>query len=376
MLRLARNAAAGGLARQLTCLRAYASIHTNGNAMTDATAALADALVDGDRAALSRAVTLVESLRRDHQVQASHLLNRALALRAARRAPSDPPTFRMCISGPPGVGKSTFIEAFGRHIVEQGHRLAVLAIDPSSSRTGGSILGDKTRMAELSRDARAFVRPSPTGGTLGGVARRTDEAVALVECAGYDVVLVETVGVGQSEVSAVDMVDFFALLVSPGGGDELQGIKKGVVEVADLVLVNKADGPMLEVARQTKNEYASALRLLQPKSEHWRPKVMTMSAAAGAGVPEVWGEARAFWHAMRDAGELDRLRAQQRRRAMWRLIADELIARLHEHEGANAVARELEPRVQAAAAAPRWAAAAAVDAFLGGHAPLAPPPSC
>ncbi len=241
---------------------------------------LASQVIDGDRRALARAITLVESTRADHRAEAEALLAEVL--------PHVGGAVRVGISGAPGAGKSTFIEALGGHLVEHDHRVAVLAVDPSSTRSGGSILGDKTRMEQLTRSPHAFVRPSPTGGTLGGVARRTREAMLLCEAAGFDVVLVETVGVGQSEVKVAAMVDLFLVLVAPGGGDELQGLKRGIMELADLVVVNKADGDLAATAAHTAADYAAALHLVRPRIATWSPRVLTCSALTGEGIPEVW----------------------------------------------------------------------------------------
>src|SRR5438105_7779016 len=224
---------------------------------------LAQQLVDGDRRALARAITLVESTRGDHRAEAEALLAEVL--------PRSGGAVRVGISGAPGAGKSTFIEALGSYLVAHDHRVAVLAVDPSSKRSGGSILGDKTRMEELTRSPAAFVRPSPTGGTLGGVARRTREAMLLCEAAGFDVVLVETVGVGQSEVRVAAMVDLFLVLVAPGAGDELQGLKRGIMELADLVVVNKADGDLAATAARTAADYSAALHLMRPRIIGWEP---------------------------------------------------------------------------------------------------------
>ncbi len=246
---------------------------------------LAAQVLGGDRRALARAITLVESTRPDHRVEADALL--------AELIPHAGDATRVGISGAPGAGKSTLIEALGVQLVDAGHRVAVLAVDPSSTRTGGSILGDKTRMEELVRRPDAFVRPSPTGGTLGGVTRRTREALLCCEAAGFDVVLVETVGVGQSEVAVDGMVDTFVVLVPPAGGDELQGIKRGIMELADVVVVTKADGDLEAAAKATAADYANAMRLIRPKSDAlaahgWRPEVLTCSALLPRGVDDVW----------------------------------------------------------------------------------------
>ena len=262
-------------------------------------------LLRGDRRALSRAITLVESTRPDHR-------DRAQALIAAL---PDSRALRIGLSGTPGVGKSTFIEAFGTRLTGQGLRVAVLAVDPSSTRSGGSILGDKTRMELLSRDPRAFIRPSPSSAHLGGVARRTREAIRLCEAAGHDIVLIETVGVGQSETLVAQMSDLFILLLAPAGGDELQGVKRGIMEMADLILVNKADGDLLSPARRTVADYAGALRLLRKRAQDPEgfPKALPVSAATGAGLEEAWSQMQALTAWRRDHGHFDRIRAEQAR---------------------------------------------------------------
>ncbi len=262
-------------------------------------------LLQGDRRALSRAITLVESTRPDHR-------DRAQALIAAL---PDRGALRIGLSGTPGVGKSTFIEAFGTRLTDQGLRVAVLAVDPSSTRSGGSILGDKTRMELLSRNPRAFIRPSPSSAHLGGVARRTREAIRLCEAAGHDVVLIETVGVGQSETLVAQMSDLFILLLAPAGGDELQGVKRGIMEMADLILVNKADGDLLAPARRTVADYAGALRLLRKRAKDpgGFPKAMPVSATTGAGLEEAWTQMQDLTAWRRDHGHFDRIRAEQAR---------------------------------------------------------------
>lgn len=260
---------------------------------------LAPAILNGDRRALARAITLVESGRADHRAQAAALLER-LAV-AGRQA------LRIGLSGTPGVGKSTFIEAFGMMLTAQGLKVAVLAVDPSSARSGGSILGDKTRMERLSRDPNAFIRPSPSQAHLGGVARRTREAVSLCEAAGYDVVLIETVGVGQSETLVADMSDLFILLLAPAGGDELQGVKRGIMEMADLILVNKADGDLKPAAMRTVADYAGALRLLRkrPQDPAGFPKALPVSALAEEGLKAAWDDMQALARWRRDHGYFD-----------------------------------------------------------------------
>ena len=309
---------------------------------------LAAAVRAGDRRALARAITLVESTRRDHRARAEALV--------ARLLPHTGGSIRVGISGSPGVGKSTFIECIGTLLTGRGRQVAVLAVDPSSARSGGSILGDKTRMTELARDPRAFIRPSPAGGAVGGVARRTREVLLLVEAAGFDVVLVETVGVGQSEIAVADMVDLFMLLIAPGGGDGLQGIKRGIMELADLVVVNKADGELREAARRAAADYRGALGLMRPKSPHWTPRVLLASAREGEGMAEIWEAVEAHRAALAAAGELETLRAGQARAWMWREVQDGLVGELRRHAGVAAALPALEAAVAAGEIAPGAAA--------------------
>ncbi len=317
---------------------------------------LAAAVLAGERRALARAITLIESSRADHREQAEALLERLLP--AAGRS------VRLGISGAPGVGKSTFVEAFGRHAVEQGRRVAVLAVDPSSKRSGGSILGDKTRMEALAREGGAFIRPSPAGTTLGGVARRTREAIFACEAAGFDVVLVETVGVGQSETAVADMVDMFLLMLLPAGGDDLQGIKRGIVELADLVLVNKADGDLAGQARRTAADYKAAMHLLRPSTPGWTVRVQTCSALTGAGVAEVWESVAAFRQAL--GGGLEQRRASQARAWMWNEISEGALAAIRRDHALRKLAEELESEVAAGRAAPAAAARQVLARFLAG----------
>lgn len=275
-----------------------------------------DAIRTGDRRALAKAITLIESSRADDQAAAQTLL--------AELLPDTGRSLRIGLSGAPGVGKSTFIESFGRFLLEQGKRVAVLAVDPSSQRSGGSILGDKTRMERLALDPRAFIRPSPSGLNPGGVARRTREASLVAEAAGFDVVLIETVGVGQGETAVADMVDMFMLLVSPGGGDELQGIKRGIMELADLVVVTKADGDLEAAARRAQGEYRAALHLMRPKYAGWTPRVLLTSAISGRGLDNVHEQIERFYQALRGDGSLERLRHDQRRAWLWREVEDGL----------------------------------------------------
>ncbi len=279
--------------------------------------ALADDVLAGDRRALGKAITLVESARPDHRAEAIELLQAVL--------PHTGDAIRLGISGAPGSGKSTFIDAFGNQLVDRSLRLAVLAVDPSSSRSGGSILGDKTRMEDLARRPEAFIRPSPAGRTLGGVARRTREAMLLCEAAGYDAVLVETVGVGQSETAVADMVDLFCLLASPGGGDDLQGIKRGVMELAELVVVTKADGDLEPAARRAAADLAHALHLLRPLHHSWTPRVLLTSALSGTGLAEVWDAMLEHRAALSESGELAAQRAEQLRRWLWTEIREGLV---------------------------------------------------
>ncbi len=284
---------------------------------------LARSVAAGDRRALARAITLVESGRADHRAAAQEMLG-ALPVRSG--------AMRIGLSGTPGVGKSTFIEAFGLHLIDLGLRVAVLAVDPSSARSGGSILGDKTRMEELSRNRAAFIRPSPAQSQLGGVARRTREAVSLCEAAGYDVILIETVGVGQSETQVAEMSDLFLLLIAPAGGDELQGVKRGIMEVADLILVNKADGDLAAEARRTCADYAGALRLLRrrPQDPEGFPKALTVSARTGDGLAGAWSEIRDLAAWRRAQGIWDARRAEQARYWFREEVRQGLLARLTE----------------------------------------------
>jgi LAO/AO transport system kinase len=278
---------------------------------------LAMRLIDGDRRALAQSITLVESTRPDHRSEAAALLDTVLGRTGG--------AIRLGITGTPGAGKSTFIEELGSHLTNAGHRVAVLAVDPSSRRSGGSILGDKTRMERLARDPHAFIRPSPSGGSVGGVARRTREAALLCEAAGFDVIVVETVGVGQSEVAVADMVDCFCLIAAPGGGDELQGIKRGIIELADVVVVNKADGDLLPAARRAIADYRLAVRLLRPKHPGWQVPVLAASALEGTGVDDVWKAVEKLVAHLQEDEALDRLRAGQAVAWMWDEIRESLI---------------------------------------------------
>jgi LAO/AO transport system kinase len=312
-------------------------------------------VLDGSRTGIARAITLVESTRPDHRPVAQQMLSELL--------PQAGKAIRVGITGVPGVGKSTFIDAFGTMLTGAGHRVAVLAVDPSSSRTGGSILGDKTRMQRLATDPAAFVRPSPSSGTLGGVARATRESMVIMEAAGYDVVLVETIGVGQSEIAVASMVDTFVLLALARTGDQLQGIKKGVLELADVIAVNKADGPHEKDARAAARELASALRLLQDPGAAWRTPVLTCSALENVGLDEVWARIERHRAMLESTGELDRRRRDQQVGWTWNLVHDQLLTRLHADPRVRAIVPELERRVRDGSIPATTAAEEILDAF-------------
>jgi LAO/AO transport system kinase len=315
---------------------------------------LADAIRNGDRAAIPRAITLLESTRADHREQAQQLLLELL--------PDSGNAHRVGITGVPGVGKSTTIEALGMHLIERGHRVAVLAVDPSSTRTGGSILGDKTRMARLAVHPDAYVRPSPTSGTLGGVAKATRETVVLLEAAGFDVILIETVGVGQSEVAVANMVDTFLLLTLARAGDQLQGIKKGVLELADIVVVNKADGKHLSDARSAARELSSAIRLIYPRETLWRPPVLTMSATEGTGLTEMWETVERHQKVLTEAGEFDARRRAQQVDWTWQMVRDTVLDRVLSNPAVRKIRAEVESQVKAGELTPALAAQQILDA--------------
>ena len=298
---------------------------------------LARRVLDGDRAMLARAITLIESKRADHQKRAHQLVQELL--------PQTGNAVRVGITGAPGVGKSLTIDTLGAFLTGKGHRVAVLAVDPSSTRTGGAILGDKTRMARLAIDPHAFVRPSPSSGTLGGVAAKTRESMLLCEAAGYDVILVETVGIGQSETAVADMTDFFLALMLPGAGDELQGIKKGLVELADMIAINKTDGDNIERATIAAAEYRAALHILTPRSSNWSPPVSNYSALTGTGIAELWVQVLTHRERMTASGELAARRREQQVKWMHSMLEERMFARLKSDASLRAKLRQAETAV-------------------------------
>ena len=317
----------------------------------------AEGVVAGDRTTLARVITLVESRRPDHEELAQEVLTLLL--------PHAGGAHRVGITGVPGVGKSTFIDQFGTDLTAEGHQVAVLAVDPSSQRTGGSILGDKTRMGRLAFDQNAFIRPSPAGATLGGVTRTTRESILVCEAAGFDVVLIETVGVGQSETIVADMVDFFLVLMISGAGDELQGIKKGVLELADMIAVNKADGDNVHRAKAAAADYRRALHLTQPASPNWSPPVVTCSATEDEGLDEIWAQIQLHRAKLDATGELAAKRQDQQVRWMWSMVDDRVTTALRSAPGVVEIAEQLEDEVRsgvlpATAAATRLLAAGGV----------------
>ena len=318
--------------------------------------ALVEGVLAGDRRAVARAITLVESHRPDHRERAQELLVELLPHAGAAR--------RVGISGVPGVGKSTFIDQLGVTLTAAGSKVAVLAVDPSSARSGGSILGDKTRMARLSVDRNAFIRPSPTSGTLGGVAQATRESMVVVEAAGYDVVLVETVGVGQSEITVAEMVDSFLFLTLARTGDQLQGIKRGILEIADVIAVNKADGPGAADARKAARELAGAIRMLRGHGEDWQVPVLTCAGLTGEGLDEVWAKLVEHQDRRRASGAFDERRRSQQVRWTRQLVRDGLEHRLRAHPGVRAAAPQLEKAVLAGELTPALAAQQLLETFL------------
>ncbi|WP_410656400.1 methylmalonyl Co-A mutase-associated GTPase MeaB [Amycolatopsis sp. lyj-112] len=318
---------------------------------------LAKGVLAGDRGVLSRAITLVESQREDHRAQAQELLVELLPHAGGAQ--------RVGITGVPGVGKSTFIDQLGTDLTEAGHRVAVLAVDPSSTKTGGSILGDKTRMARLAVDPKAFIRPSPTSGTLGGVARATRETIVLMEAAGHDIVLVETVGVGQSEVTVANMVDCFLFLTLARTGDQLQGIKKGVLELADVIAVNKADGDHERDAKRAARELAGALRMIYGRDAEWTPPVLTCSALTDVGLDKVWAEICRHRDVLTSSGEWEGRRRRQQVEWTWAMVREQLLGRLASHPEVRAVVPDVERAVRDGELTPTLAAQRILEAFSG-----------
>jgi LAO/AO transport system kinase len=313
------------------------------------------AIRKGDRRAIARTITLLESTRDDLALQGQAVLDELI--------PHTGNAVRIGITGPPGVGKSTFIEALGMFLLERGHEVAVLAVDPSSPVTGGSILGDKTRMERLAQEDRAFIRPSPSGGSLGGVANRTRESILVCEAAGFDVILVETVGVGQSEIAVRSMVDFFLVLLQPGAGDELQGIKKGALELADALVVNKADGATLAAAERAQAEHMQAMGLLRPHSAHWKPVVLAVSALEGRGMDEVWATILEHGATQERSGEREARRSTQARAWMWSLVEEGLRRSFRRDPSVASLVDELEGNVESRKTTPAAAARALLEAF-------------
>ena len=320
---------------------------------------LAAALRAGDRRALARAVTLIESTRTDHREDAERLIAAIL--------PHTGGATRIGITGPPGAGKSTFIERFGLDGLERGHKIAVLAVDPASKRGGGAILGDKTRMAELARAEHAFIRPSPGGAAMGGVARRTRETILLCEAAGFDTVIVETIGAGQSETTVAEMTDMFLLILPPAAGDELQGLKRGIIELADLVLINKADGELLDHANRAAADYANAMRLVPPPLRGWEVPVRAVSALNGTGVDEIWDDVARFRAVLEASGDWSRRRAGQSRAALWNEIGDGLRAAFRAAPDVAARLAEAEREVMSGARTPAEAARDLLRLFQRHH---------
>jgi LAO/AO transport system kinase len=316
---------------------------------------IAEGVRNGRLRALAKAITLIESRNLDHSVAATTLLDELL--------PATGNSIRIGISGVPGAGKSTFIEALGLHLTAQGHKVAVLAVDPSSQLSGGSILGDKTRMEHLSRHPNAFIRPSPSGSTLGGVARKTRETMLVCEAAGYDVIIVETVGVGQSEITVASMVDFFLLLQLPGAGDELQGIKKGVMEIADAILINKSEGENRSRADLARRQYLNALHLLKPRSPNWQVPVLLCSALNQTGIEEVWQMVLSFREKMEKGGEFDRKRRLQATDWMWTLLMDDLKDLFMRDKNVEALINQVQQAVAEGVTTPSAAARRLLEAF-------------
>nr|XP_045581578.1 methylmalonic aciduria type A protein, mitochondrial-like [Procambarus clarkii] len=304
-------------------------------------------LREGHRASLAESITLVETTHSRKKLQAKQLITEVLkdAKNLYYAHGTKALSYRLGLSGPPGAGKSTFIESFGKFLTAQGHKVAVLAVDPSSVTSGGSILGDKTRMNELSRDMNAYIRASPSRGHLGGVTRSTNEAIVLCEAAGFDIIIVETIGVGQSEYSVADMVDLFALIIPPGGGDELQGLKRGIMEMSQLIVVNKSDGDLIPAARRMQYEYISALKYIRPRSKHWSTPVKRISSVTGEGIPELWQLMQMYKKSMEDCGEFLTRRRSQRQTWLWTYLKDSLISAFINAPGLRETINQIEDKV-------------------------------
>ncbi|SVC15507.1 uncharacterized protein METZ01_LOCUS268361 [marine metagenome] len=317
---------------------------------------LVKSVLGGNRRALAQAITLIESTRPKDRQAAMKLL--------AKLAPRAGKSIRVGISGVPGVGKSTFIESLGNHLINAGHKVAVLAVDPSSAVSGGSILGDKIRMEQLAKRPEAFIRPSPSGTTLGGVTRHTRETMLVAEAAGFDVLLVETVGVGQSETAVADMTDMFILMLLPGGGDELQGIKRGIVELADLILVNKADGDMKPAAERSVTDYRNALEFLHPRNAHWQVSVESYSALEESGIVEIWDIVQRYQTTLSETGEIEHNRANQAKAWMWSEIKDELVDNMKSDPDVKGRVKQLEKKVTDGKLSPTVAAQQLIATFL------------
>ncbi|KAJ2516621.1 hypothetical protein GGI11_003399 [Coemansia sp. RSA 2049] len=353
--RATQHKARVGLCR---CKRQQSSLHQQQPVRSPAVQSLFAGIREGNRGSLSRGITLVESTRSDHREQARELVA------ACVREPQQKRAMRIGLTGTPGVGKSTFIEAFGMMLVGRGHRVSVMAVDPSSKRSGGSVLGDKTRMQRLSVADGAYVRPSPSRGTLGGVARNTLDSIILAEAGGYDVCLVETVGVGQSETMVSEMVDMFVLLMQPGSGDELQGVKRGIMELADLVVINKADGPLALPARQTRTDIMNALHLMVPRRSTWTPKAIRASATTGHNLDRIWDTVQRYFAMLDTTGQWDVLRTEQQQKWMWREVTSLLLGALERNPKTKEYSRTLEAEVSAGRLPPTVAAEQIVAAFL------------
>ncbi|OQV17478.1 Methylmalonic aciduria type A-like protein, mitochondrial [Hypsibius exemplaris] len=322
-------------------------------------------LLRGDRTSLAEAITLIESSNPAKQLKAQKLLNLVLENENEKVAREGPKafSFRIGISGPPGAGKSTFLEAIGMHLLGKGHKVGCLTVDPSSRITGGSLLGDKTRMPNLSKDHRAFIRPSPTCGILGGVTRTTSDSINLVEAAGFDVVFVETVGSGQNEYVVADMTDIFVVIISPGAGDELQAMKRGIMELSHVVIVNKSDGDLIPAARRTQGEYISALKFMTPENTHWKPKVIRVSSVTGEGIPECWDLFQKFRETAISSDEFVKRRSAQSTMRMWRFIEEHLQSSFKSNSTVQAMRRGIEEAVSSGRITSSAGALLLIDAF-------------